>query len=247
LLFCSPPRSAPIARPTQRHVAGFTLVELLIVVAITGILAAIALPDFTRIQVIARMAEARASLKGIYSAQQIYYLENQSFGCGFVGSASPCSSIGFSPDRGNRYALSLNPVPTHWQDRTTNKLYSPDAGTVFDGIEGDAYALKNQFSMGGNVSATGQQVVGLGSVDAVTFNPGHGVTAPPAMPGVTTGQKGSFAAVACGNIDAERTGIDKWFIGSLQTVVTAGHCVTSGLVVPAGVPGRLYNDVSCDN
>ncbi len=51
---------------------GFTLVELLIVVAIIGILAAIAIPQFNKYKVRGYIASLKSDLKNIHTAAQAY-------------------------------------------------------------------------------------------------------------------------------------------------------------------------------
>jgi type IV pilus assembly protein PilA len=64
-----------------RSQKGFTLIELMIVVAIIGILAAIAIPNFLRYQAQSRQAEAKTNLGGIFVAETSYYGEQSRYGC----------------------------------------------------------------------------------------------------------------------------------------------------------------------
>jgi len=56
--------------------AGFTLIELMIVVAIIGILAAIAIPQFSSYRQQAFNAAAESNLRNIITAEETYFVDN---------------------------------------------------------------------------------------------------------------------------------------------------------------------------
>lgn len=58
---------------------GFTLIELMITVAIIGILAAVALPVFTQYQYRSKRSEAMTNLEGIVKSEIAYFGANGSF------------------------------------------------------------------------------------------------------------------------------------------------------------------------
>ena len=58
---------------------GFTLIELMIVIAIIGILAAIAIPQFAKYRTRAYNSAALSDLKNFQTDMEAYYSENQEY------------------------------------------------------------------------------------------------------------------------------------------------------------------------
>ena len=64
-------------RSMKKILAGFTLVELMIVVVILGILAAVAIPAFSRYVKRSKTTEASAGIASMYRLQIAYYENTQ--------------------------------------------------------------------------------------------------------------------------------------------------------------------------
>jgi type IV pilus assembly protein PilA len=77
--------------PRRTHRAGFTLIELMIAVAIVGILAALAIPNFLRFQLRAKSSEAKANLAAIRTSEDAYFSE---FGVFIAAAATPAALPG---------------------------------------------------------------------------------------------------------------------------------------------------------
>ena len=63
----------------MRKNEGFTLIELMIVIAIIGILAAIAIPQFSAYRTRSYNAAAEADLRNAATAQEAYYVDKQTY------------------------------------------------------------------------------------------------------------------------------------------------------------------------
>src|SRR5256886_9171498 len=107
---------------------GFTLIELMIVVAIIGILAAIAIPNFIKFQARSKQSEAKANLKAIFTAQKAFFQEKDRF-------STLTGEVGFEPERNNRYAYFLTNSGTI-EPRTTAGLVQ---ATTFTGVAVDVF------------------------------------------------------------------------------------------------------------
>src|SRR5437868_3494204 len=94
---------------------GFTLIELMIVVAIIGILAAIAIPNFVKFQARARQSEVHGNLKSLFTGLRTQQRKPTTATAG--GTDGTIRATGFAPERGNRYTYMLDPGCANFEDR----------------------------------------------------------------------------------------------------------------------------------
>lgn len=79
----------------RRRDAGFSLVELMLVVGIIGTISAIAVPSFLRYQLRAKRSEAYANLEAVAKAQNSYFAANGIY----ASSGAPQPGGGLGPAR----------------------------------------------------------------------------------------------------------------------------------------------------
>ena len=115
-----------------RNKKGFTLIELMIVVAIIGILAAIAIPNFLKFQAKSKQSEAKTNLKGIYTAETGYFGENNSYGT--------FPQANWEPVGKSRYHFTLTGADSGGPDATEEGATSVSgAGPAVWTLSGDDY------------------------------------------------------------------------------------------------------------
>jgi len=133
---------------------GFTLIELMIVVAIIGILAAVAIPNYSRFQIKAKETEAKLNLKSIELGQEAYFIE-------YDGYVRQTSSLGKAPTNAKQ----------EWKSDVTGTGFAVIGWQPKDGMIYYQYALAAGTGAGYTATATGDlDGIGEKSIWTVTDN-----------------------------------------------------------------------------
>lgn len=180
-------------RVSLRNNKGFSLVELMVVVAIIGILAAIAVPNYQKFTAKSKQTEGKSNLSAIYSAERAFFAEWQMYQGGFA-------SIGYQPSGSLRYnhgfsaniALPLNHPQAPLTPTDTNTMNAVVCG-------------QGAFGAAGSQTANCRLLL-------LPVNPGAIAAAPAAA--IT------FTAQARGDIDGDPM-VDVWSIDQRKQLVQA--------------------------
>ena len=139
---------------------GFTLIELMIVVAIIGILAAIAIPNFLKYQAKSKQSEAKVNLKAIFTSETSYFSEQNSYGL--------LAIVNFAPTGTPRYSLAVGTA-------TGGATTAAESGAVTGSPSPGTYATA--LAAGANSFCPGNVPVANGFTTSGAAAPGFTATA----------------------------------------------------------------------
>ena len=116
---------------------GFTLIELMITIAIVGILATVAIGEYLSYQAKAKQAEAKVNLEAIGKMAEAYRAEHDTY-------FAYISELGWSPNQRTRYKYRYNSSSAfNTPTETFPGVDYSDPGSFANNVAFSAYAVGN--------------------------------------------------------------------------------------------------------
>jgi len=134
-------RKSP-AIPARPRAAGFTLIELMVTVAIVGILAGVALPSYKNYIRRGQQPEAFNALSDFRTKMEQYYQDNRNYGSAASACADNTTASAwntFAP-AGAKYFSYACAADTAAGD-STQQSYTITATGIAGGVKGDQYTI----------------------------------------------------------------------------------------------------------
>ena len=119
---------------TRRAMRGVTLMELMVVVTILGVLAAIAIPSYRRYLIRSQRSEAKIALLQLQTAEEKFYLQNNIF-TDNIAEASPGGLGLLALSETGKYAISV--VLAADDNGNDDQRYVATAAPAVDGGQAD--------------------------------------------------------------------------------------------------------------
>ncbi len=129
--------------PTSRRVSGFTLIEVMVVLVILGVLAALIVPNVLERADDARVTAARTDINNLMQALKLYKLDNQRFPTAEQG----LESLVRKP--------TASPVPANWKPYL-DKLPSDPWGHPYQFLNPGVKGEIDVFSLGADGQPGGE-------------------------------------------------------------------------------------------
>lgn len=190
-----------VSKMKKNTQSGFSLVELMVVVAIIGVLATVAIPRVNRFIAKSRTSEAQVNLSNLYTYNRNFQVEFQAYTSAFW-------AMGYTPEGALRYNIGWTQAPLN-----------VDAFFQLRGIQPAAQAAP--IPAGGGAYGGGAGVIttlAACPVRALTGQPCASVNgatgaAPPAIPAATSVLSATnFTAVAISQLSNNAALQDTWTI-----------------------------------